>query len=58
MKTIAMRISPGCGPVGRKLALVLVTLAAMAGMGYAFWRLLEVVQSWAASTAWAVQITQ
>jgi hypothetical protein len=58
MKTIAMRISPGCGPVGRKLALVLAALAAMAGLGYAFWCLLYVVQSWAASTTWAAQIIQ
>jgi len=58
MKTIAMRISHGCGPVGRKLTLVLATLAVMAGLGYACLCLLYVVQSWAASTTWAAQIIQ
>ena len=53
-----MRISPGGGPVGRQLALVLATLAAMAGLGYAFCCLLYAVQSWAASTTWAAQIIQ
>jgi hypothetical protein len=55
---MAMRISPGCGPASRKLALALTTLAAMAGLGYAFWCLLYVVQSWAASTTWAAQVIQ
>jgi hypothetical protein len=55
---MAIRVSPGCEPVGRELALVLVTLATIAGMGYGFWRLLDFVQSWAASITWTAQAIQ
>ncbi len=58
MKTISMRITIGREPVGQKLVLVLATFAAMAGIGYAFWCLLNVLQSWAASSALAAQIIQ
>jgi hypothetical protein len=58
MKTIAMRISPGCGTVGGELAPGLITLMAIAGMGYVFWGLLVVVQTWAASAPWAAQFIQ
>lgn len=58
MKTISMKISPGREPMGHRLVMVLAALAALAGSGYAFWRLLDVVQSWAASSPWAAQMIQ
>lgn len=53
-----MTISDGWEPLRPKAALISATLTAMAGLGYIFWRLLEVVQSWAAATPFAAQILQ
>ena len=58
MRTISIAISSGNELQGRKWALVLATVAFIAGVGYVFWRLLDVVQSWAAATPWAAQIIQ
>jgi hypothetical protein len=58
MRTISIVISGGGEPQGRKMALVLATVALIAGIGYVFWRLLDVVQNWAAATPWAAQIIQ
>jgi hypothetical protein len=58
MKALSLRISPACKPTIGRLAPGLAALTAMAGIGYAFWCLLSVLQSWAAATPWASQIIQ
>jgi len=58
MKTISMRITMWGDPTCQKLILALTALAAMAGLGYACWYLVNVLQCWAASSAVAAQILQ